>query len=171
MNDGANGRRVVIARDGVALVEPEFADQPVLDSGDDLFAVDPDPRPMPVDVLATRLTVVDTDNGSAVLGNVSWIPVVHGPTVASVAWNIGIRLLPTARGRGVGSLAQRLLVEHLFATTDMNRIEAATDVDNIAEQRALTKAGLRREGALRGAQLRGGVWRDVALFSVLRSEL
>ena len=32
-------------------------------------------------------------------------------------WEIGILLLPEHRGRGAGTAAQRLLVDHLFATT------------------------------------------------------
>jgi RimJ/RimL family protein N-acetyltransferase len=79
-------------------------------------------------------------------------------------------LLPDARGHGVGSQAQRLLVDHLFATTELFRIEASTDVDNVAEQRALVKAGLRQEGVLRGAQVRGGVRRDIMLFAVVRTD-
>ena len=53
----------------------------------------------------------------------------------------------------------------------MNRIEAGTEVDNLAEQRALDKAGFTREGVLRGWLFRGGRWRDCVRFSVLREEV
>lgn len=166
----APSRRVVVAsRDGVWLAEGVAADSEAFVANDGLFEVDPDPRPLPVTLPCGRLTVLGTRH--TVLGQVSWVPVIHGPTVHCVAWNIGVMLLPDARGRGVGTVCQRLLIEHLFATTEQNRVEASTDVDNLAEQRALTKAGMHREGVLRGAQRRAGGWRDVVLFSILRQDL
>ncbi len=52
----------------------------------------------------------------------------------------------------------------------MHRVEAHTDVQNLAEQRALEKAGFTREGVTRQAQWRGGALHDGYLYSVLRSE-
>jgi RimJ/RimL family protein N-acetyltransferase len=105
------------------------------------------------------------------IGTVSWHEVRHGPNPESFAWNIGIALIPEARGRGFGGPAQRLLALYLFATTSANRVEATTDVENIAEQRALEKAGFSRDGVLPGAQYRAGAWRDQALYSILRAAL
>jgi RimJ/RimL family protein N-acetyltransferase len=84
---------------------------------------------------------------------------------------IGIALLPDARGRGYGTQAQRLLVRYLFAHTQVNRIEATTGISNLAEQRALEKAGFSREGVMRGAGFQGGRWHDGVVYSVLRSEV
>lgn len=161
----------LVSRGGVALAEPTQADVDAVNAADDgLFDPDPDPRPWSFTLPVFRLVVVDADT-NALLGKVNWLPVTYGRTVACQAWNIGIGLMPSARGRGVGTLAQRLLVEHLFATTDLDRIEADTDVDNVAEQRALEKVGLRREGVIRGAQLRGGRRRDVIKYGILRTDL
>ena len=101
-------------------------------------------------------------------GEVSWHPVAYGPNHGSKAYNIGISLLPEFRGRGIGSSAQRLLVEHLFATTAVHRVEASTDVANIAEQHALKRAGFTREGILFGAQYRSGDWHDLVSYSCVR---
>jgi RimJ/RimL family protein N-acetyltransferase len=103
-----------------------------------------------------------------VIGIVSWRQVRYGPTPESAAWNIGITLIPEMRGLGFGTVAQRLLADYLFATTSVNRIEAATDVENRAEQRALEKAGFIREGVLRGAQHRAGAWHDLVIYAVVR---
>jgi len=84
---------------------------------------------------------------------------------------IGIWLRPGARGRGVGRAAQRALAELFFAHTAVNRVEAHTDLDNIAEQRALEGAGFTREGQIRGAQWRDGKYRDGYLYAVLRSDI
>lgn len=137
---------------------------------DGLFDVDSDPRPLPVGAEGGAFTVRDLEHGEA-LGAVSWVATLHGPSYPCLAYDIGIVLVPDARGRGVGTAAQRLLLEFLFTYTDVHRIEAATDVANLAEQRCLERIGMRREGVLRGAQLRGGERRDVILFAVLRDEL
>ena len=102
------------------------------------------------------------------IGTVSWHAVHYGPNPESLAWNIGINLVPEGRGQGFGGEAQRLLALHLLATTPANRIEAMTDIANLAEQRALDKAGFVREGVLRGAQFRGGGWHDIVVYSLLR---
>jgi [ribosomal protein S5]-alanine N-acetyltransferase len=50
------------------------------------------------------------------------------------------------------------------------RLEAGTLADNIAEQRALEKAGFTREGTLRCVQFVNGDWRDVVIYSRLRTD-
>ncbi len=102
------------------------------------------------------------------IGTVSWRTVRYGPTPESAAWNIGISLVPEARGRGLGTEAQRLLAEHLFETTPAHRIEAGTDIENVIEQRSLTKAGFVREGVLGGAQYRAGEWHDLVIYARVR---
>ncbi|MDP8929717.1 MAG: GNAT family N-acetyltransferase [Actinomycetota bacterium] len=110
------------------------------------------------------------DIDGACVGVVSWHRVRHGPNTASWCWNIGVMLLPEHRGQGVGTEAHRLVADYLFETTPVKRLEAGTDVDNVAEQKALEKNGFVREGVLRAAQFRAGDWRDIALYSLLRNE-
>lgn len=115
-----------------------------------------------------RLMIERTDTGEPV-GSCSANPRQWGPNPLSTAWNIGIELIPSARGRGLGTEAQRLLIDWLFTHTETNRVEASTDVDNHAERRALEKAGLRFEGIALGAQHRGGTWHDLAVFGLTRA--
>ena len=112
---------------------------------------------------------VETVEGTLV-GSVSWHTVQHGPSVACQAFNIGISLFPAHRGHGYGSAAQRQLADYLFSTHLVERVEASTDVDNVAERRALASAGFAEEGVMRHAQFRDGQWRDVALYSRLRDD-
>jgi RimJ/RimL family protein N-acetyltransferase len=102
---------------------------------------------------------------------VSWHRVGYGPPGGSDAWNMGIELAPEARGNGYGVEAQALLARYLFETTLANRVEAQTDIENIAEQRALEKAGFTREGVARGSQFRAGAYHDLVTYSILRSEV
>jgi [ribosomal protein S5]-alanine N-acetyltransferase len=63
-----------------------------------------------------------------------------------------------------------MLCDHLFTHTPAQRIEAGTHPENVAEQRALVKAGFRLEGVMRAVEWRAGAWRDGLLYSRLRSD-
>ncbi len=116
-----------------------------------------------------QLIVERTEDGRAI-GTVGWHRVRYGPNAESDSWNIGIALIPDARGRGHGTEAQARVADYLFANTTVNRVEAQTDADNLAEQRALEKAGFRREGVARGSQFRAGAYHDLVTYSRLRED-
>lgn len=61
-------------------------------------------------------------------------------------------------------------MEYLFATTPVYRLEACTEVSNHAEQQSLEKAGLQREGVLRGHTFRDGHWRDSVIYGITRDD-
>ncbi|HEX9037809.1 MAG TPA: GNAT family protein [Ktedonobacterales bacterium] len=114
--------------------------------------------------------LVVTRDGDEIAGDVSYRRVRYGPGDASAAYNIGITLAPERRGQGYGSEAQRLLADYLFATFPIMRVEASTDCENHAEQRALEKAGFNREGVLRKTQWRNGAWHDLVVYSRIRGD-
>ena len=109
------------------------------------------------------LAVGVDDDGCA--GLVWW-----GPLGATPNYEIGCALFPEYRGRGLGTEAQRQLVEHLFSTTTAYRLQAETEIDNLAEQRALERAGFQREGIARGLYFRAGAWRDSVTYGMLRDD-
>ncbi len=114
--------------------------------------------------------LVERIEDGTVIGSVSFHLVRYGGNHESDAWMFGIDIVPEARGRGYGTEAHRLLARWLFETMGVNRVEASTDVENVAEQRALEKAGFVREGVARQAQFRAGAYHDLALYSKLRSD-
>ncbi|MEP7360021.1 MAG: GNAT family protein [Chloroflexota bacterium] len=136
-------------------------------------------KPTPRDVLAAGQGLRDERRGtlicerledSAPVGSLSWHAVGYGPNPESQCFNIGIELLPQMRGKGYGADAQRLLADWLFASSEVNRVEASTDVENIAEQRSLEKAGFTRDGEMRGSQFRAGAHHGLYVYSRLRSD-
>ncbi|WP_336206739.1 GNAT family N-acetyltransferase [Nonomuraea sp. LPB2021202275-12-8] len=109
--------------------------------------------------------------GDQVAGRIQWFKAGGwAPPATSWCWTIAIMLVPDHRGRGIGTEAQRQLATYLFDHTRAHRIQAYTDAQNHAEQRALEKAGFEREGVLRQAQWRGGRWHDQLLYARLRSD-
>lgn len=117
-----------------------------------------------------QANIMVEDKSGTVVGSVSYHPVVYGPKPVHKVFGIGIHLVPEARGKGYGAEAQALLAAYLFDTYPIARVEASTDVENIAEQRSLEKAGFSREGVLRKAQWRHGEFHDLVLYSKLRGE-
>jgi len=116
----------------------------------------------------SMLVLAFPDGDGAFAGFVVWrAVVVPGPVVC---YNIGILLLPEYRRQGFGSAAQCLLADYLFSTTLANRVEAGTEAENIAEQRALEKAGFEREGLHRGRGFRDGRIVDGMTYARLRSD-
>ena len=126
------------------------ADLPLLVGGDTPFddfgpmASGSHPAPSRLDD-AGALAVVD--EAGEVAGDVSWHWRGWGPNAGSRCVMIGIWLRPEHRGRGLGRLAQRRVVELFFTHTRANRVEAHTDVENVAEQRALEARRLHPRGA------------------------
>lgn len=101
------------------------------------------------------------------VGIATWKPV---GSPSGVAYEIGVGVLPEHRGQGVGTAAQKLLVDYLLDRTTANRIEAVTNSGNLSEQRALERLGFRREGVMRGRSFQHGEYTDVLVYGLLRSE-
>jgi RimJ/RimL family protein N-acetyltransferase len=120
-------------------------------------------------LLADEKSVLMIDLGGEIIGFVSWTKVQTGQI--SHVFEFGISLWPEFRGKGHGTTAQRLLSRYLFAHDPVNRIQARTELGNVAEQRALEKAGFTREAVLREYYFRDGAWRDEVLYRMLRAEL
>jgi RimJ/RimL family protein N-acetyltransferase len=110
------------------------------------------------------LLAIGLQNGSCA-GVVNWRTVGETGNL-----EIGICVFPEHRGQGIGTEAQRQLVDYLFATTPVHRLQAGTEVDNVAEQRALERVGFHREGVSRGLYFRDGRWRDSIMYGLLRDD-
>jgi len=83
---------------------------------------------------------------------------------------IGFTLIPSERGKGYGTEAVQIMVDYLFLSRDLVRIQAYTDPRNMTSQRVLKKAGFKKEGVVRKSMFIRGEWRDLLLFSILREE-
>lgn len=77
---------------------------------------------------------------------------------------------PTERGHGYGTEAVGLLIDHVYATANVERVGATCDVENIGSSRLLEKLGLRREGTLHQALYHHGRWHDIHVFGITRAE-
>jgi RimJ/RimL family protein N-acetyltransferase len=85
-------------------------------------------------------------------------------------YTIGYRVLPTERNQGYCTEAVQILVDYLFLSANVVRVQAETNPANLASQRVLEKAGFTKEGVIRKSTFIRGKWQDGVLYSILRDE-
>ena len=83
---------------------------------------------------------------------------------------IGCFLILSERGKGYGTEATQLMVDYLFLTRDIVRIQATTNINNKTAQKTLEKTGFKTEGTIRKLKFVNGAWTDSLLLSILREE-
>ena len=74
------------------------------------------------------------------------------------------------RGKGFATEAVQILVDYLFLTRQLERIQALIDTENSASQKVIEKAGFSREGELRNAYWPRGEWRNALMYSITRED-
>jgi len=113
-----------------------------------------------------KLFIVEKKDGTKV-GFVAHFCVIH---IDGRLLEIGYSFVPNERGKGYCTEAATMMVDYLFLSKDVGRIQAQTDERNVASQRVLEKAGFKKEGVLRRSIFIGGEWRDAYIYSILREE-
>ncbi len=83
---------------------------------------------------------------------------------------LGYFIVPDERKKGYVTETVRIIVDYLFLSKDIARIQAKADPENLASWKALEKAGFKREGVLRKTFYCRGEWRDDCMYSILREE-
>jgi aminoglycoside 6'-N-acetyltransferase len=94
----------------------------------------------------------------------------HFTHPATKVLEIGTFLIPEERGKGYVPEATHMIVDYLFLSKNIVRIQAGTQVENIPAQKALEKSGFTREGIHRKEMFNRGKWVDICIYSILRDE-
>lgn len=84
--------------------------------------------------------------------------------------NLGYWLRTSATGKGVATVATRLLARWAFETLELQRIEIVAAVGNQASQRVAERAGATREGVARNRLRVHGVPHDAVLYSLIPAD-
>jgi len=85
---------------------------------------------------------------------------------------LGYSLSSMYWGKGIATMVVKHVVESAFKEFPyLERLEARVDVENVASQRVLEKAGFEREGVLRKYLFVKGKSIDIVMFSILSSEV
>ena len=83
---------------------------------------------------------------------------------------VGYSILPSERRKGYATEAIGIMIDYLFLSKNVIRIQSRTDPDNVASWKALEKNGFTREGILRKTCYCRGTWKNDAIYSILREE-
>jgi RimJ/RimL family protein N-acetyltransferase len=85
-------------------------------------------------------------------------------------FEIGYRMIPTERCKGYCTEAVRIIVDFLFLSKNVVRVQARTNPRNVASQRILERVGFQKEGLIRKDIFIRGEWQDGVLYSILRED-
>jgi ribosomal-protein-serine acetyltransferase len=73
-------------------------------------------------------------------------------------------------GRGIVSRCVGAVLDYLFATLHLHRVEIRAATDNQRSRAVPERLGFRLEGVMRQDHRVGNVWQDLAVYGILRSE-
>jgi ribosomal-protein-alanine N-acetyltransferase len=108
--------------------------------------------------------VVDYGNGDDV--KFAGVISLHTINIKNHTAEIGYWLEKSMRGKGIGTIAAKMITDYGFRTLGFRRIDGLADVDNTPSQKLLTSAGYQKEGILRNKVTRDdGRQIDMALFA------
>jgi RimJ/RimL family protein N-acetyltransferase len=113
------------------------------------------------------LWAIAAREGDRCIGHVGLYQIDHRVRRASFGILIGD---PAHRGRGLGTAVTRAVVSYGFAELNLHRIELDVLATNARAIHLYERLGFRREGTLRDAQFRGGVYIDLVLMAILERE-
>jgi len=112
--------------------------------------------------------VVDYGNGDDV--KFAGVISLHTINIKNHTAEIGYWLEKSMRGKGIGTIAAKMITDYGLRTLGFRRIDGLADVDNTASQKLLTSAGYQKEGILRNKVTRDdGRQIDMALFATTDS--
>ena len=83
---------------------------------------------------------------------------------------IGYNIVPKERNKGYATEAIQIIVDYLFLSKNIVRIQAKTDTENLQSRKALEKTGFKQEGVLRRTFFCRGKLRDDCVYSIIREE-
>lgn len=83
---------------------------------------------------------------------------------------IGYIMHPDYRGKGYCTEAVQIIVDYLFLSKKIMRVQAEANPENKSSIRVLEKAGFTYEGTKRKANFMHGRYNDAAMYSILRDE-
>ena len=101
-----------------------------------------------------------------VIGNISVVRLAEPIGEAEIGYCLGRAFW----GQGIMPEALRAVEDYLFDTAGMNRIMAGHDAANPKSGRVMAKAGMKREGVLRGAGRNNQGLCDMVIYSILAGD-
>lgn len=137
-------------------------------------------KPSAIEVLERRLEACSSDLRDRTVSEYRWMMEYGGELIGTVAlsglsWSMGYAeisywLAEAFHGRGLGSRAVAMLLDLVFAESELERLSALISRENLASKRLIERLGFTLEGCLREHYLIQGRRVDVLVYGLLRRE-
>ncbi len=121
-------------------------------------------------VKSASFFIIEKKEDGIASGKIGWIAFFLAHTDYPYLYEIAYAIRPSERRKGYTTEATKLIVNFLFMTRNIERIESVIDAENIPSRRVLEKNGFKREGTLRKRTFGLGEYRDEFIYSILREE-
>ncbi len=115
---------------------------------------------------AIQLMIVEKKTGNTV----GHLALVRPDWVSRMMTFYIVILDPSARGRGLGSEATRLVTDYAFNMLNLNRLQLHVNAENAPAKAVYRKIGFKHEGTLRQAMYKDGRYYDFWLMGLLAEE-
>ena len=96
--------------------------------------------------------------------------IAHWFVLPNKYMEIGYLVIPKERNKKYGIEAVQIILDYLFLSRPLCRIQAMTDTRNLPSQKVLEKSGFKQEGIVRRSAFVRGEWVDACLYGILREE-
>ena len=130
--------------------------------------------------LRERYAKTESDLTKKDASNFCWMVNERDAAVGYVALNnanwrmcygeIGYGIAESHHGKGLGTLAVKMLAEKVFKESNLERLIAYVSTENLASWKLLERLGFQREGTLRQHYIIKGRRVDEYVYGILRSE-
>ena len=104
--------------------------------------------------------------GGALVGTIGF----HSIQQPNRTTTMGYWITAELQGKGIVTKAVQAMIEHAFSVWNLHRIEIQAAVDNKRSRSIAHRLGFTHEGTLRQAESVGGVFQDMAVYGLLRTE-
>ena len=112
------------------------------------------------------LSMIDRNNGLCI-GHVGLYNIDYRIRIAEFAIMIGDK---SYWDKGIGSKISRNMINYGFDELNLNRISSTFLSDNYRSIKMCEKLGFKKEGELRKAQFKNGVYKNILLLGLLKEE-
>lgn len=83
---------------------------------------------------------------------------------------LGYWLLPEYWGRGLMQVATKIIVDFVFESFHLNRLEATVEPENTASKVLLQRLGFQYEGCMRQTEIKNGQYIDLEMYARLKND-
>lgn len=130
----------------------------------------------PVSLTSQKKWIANLSNESAVRYAVEFekktvgVAIISAIDMKNSVANMNIKLVQTARGRGIAYHTMELIIRYCFEELNLHCLTANVIERNMESRKLWEKLGFSQDGLLRNRIYKNGVYHNIVAFSLLKEE-